>query len=122
MSKSSHEIRDNINFIYNVMCSLSCDSCISDLFIIILCLISILYTRYLCSRARGRRYGILYTNEYIMYILQLLYILTYFIIVWYLMERWESQILIYMEIVGSGQHIAKLLLVNDFKPMVKASK
>ena len=28
--------------------------------------------------------------------------------------------LIYMKIVG--QHIAKLLLVNDFKPMVKASK
>ena len=27
---------------------------------------------------------------------------------------------IYMKIVG--QHIAKLLLVNDFKPMVKASK
>ena len=28
--------------------------------------------------------------------------------------------LIYMKIVG--QHIAKLLLANDFKPMVKASK
>ena len=28
--------------------------------------------------------------------------------------------LVYMEIVG--QHITKLLFVNDFKPMVKASK
>ena len=36
------------------------------------------------------------------------------------MKRWESQILIYMKIVG--QHIAKLLLVNDVKPMVKAFK
>ena len=36
------------------------------------------------------------------------------------MERWESQILIYIKIVG--QHIAKLLLVNDFKPMLKAFK
>ena len=34
------------------------------------------------------------------------------------MERWESQMLIYMKLVG--KHIAKLLLVNDFKPMVKA--
>ena len=35
------------------------------------------------------------------------------------MEIWESQILINMKIVG--QNIAKFLLVNDFKPMVKAS-
>ena len=35
------------------------------------------------------------------------------------MERWESQMLIYMKIVG--QNIAKLLLVNDFKSMVKES-
>ena len=34
------------------------------------------------------------------------------------MERWESQMLIYMKLVG--QHIPRLLLMNDFKPMVKA--
>ena len=36
------------------------------------------------------------------------------------LERWESQMLIYVKNVG--KHIAKLLLANDFKPMVKVSK
>ena len=35
------------------------------------------------------------------------------------MERWDSQMLIYMKLVG--QPIAQLLLVTDFKPMVKVS-